>query len=183
MQKSKETVVSLGEFQVVSGELIVSDPCYEPGTWCMGRLKNMRPGRWNAAASIADMGVWGERVSHLSVWHEDAPESDALTVLEADFTVGVDSGQAGFFDAAHYRDPSVIEPVPAQTWSDGESVWYDRCCELTLSPSQAGVLPFGAVSSSGFGDGGYACFCAANALGEVLRAEIVFITEDEWEEF
>ena len=183
MQKSKETVVSLGEFQVDSGELIVSDPCYEPGTWCMGRLKNVRPGSWNAAASIASMGGWGNRVSRLSVWHEDAPEGDALTVREADFTVGVDSGQAGFFDAAHYCDPSVIEPAPVQTCSDSESVWYDRCCELTLSPTQAGVLPFGAVSSSGFGDGGYSCLYYTNDTDEILRAEIVIIAESEWEEF
>ena len=183
MKEPDRTIVSLGSFEVVSEELVVADPCRAPGTWCMGRLKRVRPGHWNAGASIADAGAWGDRVAMLSVWHEDAPEKDELCSGEADFDVGVDSGQVGFFDAAHYRDSSVIDAAPQRSWSDGENLWYDHCCALTLSSTQAGVLPFGAVSASGFGDGGYSCLYYTNSAGEILRAEIAFITEDEWEEY
>ena len=177
------TVINLGTFDVISSELVVSDPGYKPGSWGTGRLKNVRPGCWDAGISMADLGDWGDRIAMLSIWHENAPEKGELNRRKADFVVGVDSGQAGFFDAAHYRDSSVIDTAPARTWSDSESVWYDHCCEITLSSMQAGILPFGTVSASGFGDGCYSCFYYTNSVGEILRAEIVFITEDELEDY
>lgn len=41
-----ETTNNLGSFDVHSGELIVSDPCYSLGTWCQGKLENVRNGEW-----------------------------------------------------------------------------------------------------------------------------------------
>lgn len=29
--------IKIGEFEVTGDVLTVSDPCYEPGTWCMGQ--------------------------------------------------------------------------------------------------------------------------------------------------
>ena len=174
------TVINLGTFDVISSELVVSDPGYKPGSWGTGRLENVHPGCWNAGISMANLG---DRIAILSIWHENAPEKDELNRRKADFVVGVDSGQTGFFDAAHCRDSSVIDTAPARTWSDSESVWYDRCCEITLSSMQAGILPFGTVSASGFGDGCYSCSYYTDSVGEILRAEIVFITEDELEDY
>ena len=42
---------------------------------------------------------------------------------------------------------------------------------------QAGVMPYGAVSSSGFGDGGYVCYTHEGDTGEIDFAFIVFIDE------
>lgn len=177
------TVINLGAFDIISSELVVSDPGYKPGSWDTGRLKNVRPSCWDADISMADLGDWGDRIAMLSIWHENAPEKGELNRHKADFVVGVDSGQVGFFDAAHCRDSSVIDTAPARTWLDSESVWYDRCCEITLSSMQAGILPFGTVSASGFGDGCYSCSYYTNSVGEILRAGIVFITEDELEDY
>ena len=44
MKKIDEDIVSLGTFDVVSSELVVSDPGYKPVSWGTGRLKNVRPG-------------------------------------------------------------------------------------------------------------------------------------------
>ena len=174
-----ETSLSIGSFEVASRELIVTDPGYWFGSWFMGALKPVRAGRWNAGISMVDTGEWGGYVSKLTIWHESAPEIGDLRKAKADFKVGADSGQAGFFDAAHYRKRSSLDAAPAETWSNGKDVWYDRCCEITLSRTQAGVLPYGAVTSSGFGDGSYYCYYFTNETGEILRAEIEFITEEE----
>ena len=47
--------------------------------------------------------------------------------------------------------------------------------DITLSKMSAGVLPYGAVSSSGFGDGGYTCYTHADENGVIDFAFIVFI--------
>lgn len=180
MDEFIERFVGLGTFEIVSGEMYVTDPLFELDTECVSALKNVRSGRWNAAVYMVKTGGNVERVSRLAVWHEDAPEPDQLRKAEADFEVPVDAGQAGFFDTAHYRDSSVIDTAPAETYSDGECVWFDRCCEIALGPDQAGVLPFGAVSTSGYGDDVYPCVYYANEAGEILRAELAFITEEDF---
>lgn len=40
--------ISLGTFEVTSDKLVISDPCYHLGTWCMGTLSNVEPGLWTA---------------------------------------------------------------------------------------------------------------------------------------
>lgn len=174
MNKSKK--IKLGSFEVESGKLIVSDPCYQPGTWCMGELRNVRNGIWLAEALIADCDFWGERVSKLTVRHAEYPNRKNLSRRKADFKVAVDSAQAGFFDAAHYSDSSVLTHTPSESWSNGENAWYDYCCELTLSERMGGVLPYGAVSRTGYGDGCYECCYYANDDSEIVLAEIRFIT-------
>lgn len=168
-------VIPLGTFSVVSGTLVVSDPCYTPDVWCRGELKNVRVGEWNASMVETDQGNWGIRVGVLSIRHQDIHSRKGLIRHEAPFEVGVDSGQAGFFDERFYRDDSVITQQPPQSWSDGESKWYDYCCSLTLSPTQGGVLPYGAVTSSGYGDGVYSCYYYTNEAGEIVMAEIKFL--------
>ena len=97
------------------------------------------------------------------------------------FDVGVDSGQAGLFDASHYRDDTVIPNHENLKDKEPSEIWYDHCCNITLSPLSAGVLPYGVVSSSGYGDGGYDCFICRNEYGQIIRAEIEFIPEDDYE--
>ena len=89
----------------------------------------------------------------------------------------VDSGQAGFFESEIYR-------------SDSEE-FYDEVCEITLADEAWGVIPngMGVVSSTGFGDGGYAVFVERGVgkghNGKIASIEIVFIDEnmkEKWDE-
>ena len=176
----------LGTFEVVSGRLIVTDPCYSEDLWCCNALETVRNGTWNAYVVYNGADSY-PHVVRLIAEHESA---EALPVImeDASFGVGVDSGQAGFFDAAHYRDVRVIDPDCIPT--EHADLWYDHCCQITLSRQQAGVLPYGVVSSSGYGDGCYDCYFQRDAFGYVVRAEILFIDieadnpedEDESEE-
>ena len=98
----------------------------------------------------------------------------ACKCVEQSFEVGVDSGQAGFFDDAFYQNDTVFEELPAPGFAIGD-LWYRHVCDITLSKMSAGVLPYGAVSSSGFGDGGYTCYTHADENGVIDFAFIVFI--------
>ena len=171
--------MELGAFDVVSGRLIVSDPCYKPGTLCMVEIENVLNGTWQAAVIYFDAGEWGKRVARLTVHHEHYPRTKGLFSHEASFEIGVDSGQAGFFDSLHYQDDA---SVPESQTNFGDA-WYSYCCNTTLSRMQAGVLPYGVVSSSGFGDGGYVCRYWETPTGHVVKAEIIFITKKEMREW
>lgn len=172
--------LDLGTFDLFSGKLVVSDPCYKPGTCCMGELTGVLPGTWYASAIVFDAGDWGRRVARLVIHHEKHPHSRNLFRQEAPFVVGVDSGQAGFFESVHYQDDSILPCAPR---IDFGALWYSHCCEITLSRPGAGILPYGVVASSGFGDGGYTCRYWKTSAGHIVKAEIIFITKREMEEY
>ena len=120
--------IDLGEFEMTSPVMRVSDPCYERDVWCCGTVDHCKLG----------------------------------------------TGQAGFFDDAFYQNDTVFEDLPAPGFAIGD-LWYRHVCDITLSKMSAGVLPYGAVSSSGFGDGGYTCYTHADENGVIDFAFIVFI--------
>lgn len=172
-----EDKLDLGAFEVLSGKLIVSDPCYAEELWCCEALETVHNGTWNACV-VYDGDPNYPRVASLIVEHA-ASSWRPVIMEEAAFSVGVDSGQAGFFDAAHYRNERVIDPQCTPT--EHADLWYDHCCQITLARQQAGVLPYGVVSSSGLGDGCYDCYIQRDAFGYLIRAEILFIDTDACE--
>ena len=178
------TMIDLGSFEVVSGKLAISDPCYDVDVWCRGDLENCKLGSWLASALEKHMGAWGHRICKLIAVHEDYQDQELGISEHAPFEVGVDSGQAGIFDAAHYQDASVVPKVGHKHLFEGAEAdpWYDYCCDITLSSQSAGILPFGCVSSSGFGDGGYDCYFWRNSEGQIVRVEIEYIVEDDDDE-
>lgn len=174
----------LGTFEATSGELVVSDPCYDLGTWCMGNLKNIKKGKWHAYSMVEDSEG---RNSALFIYHESIDAGKAFKyfnreykVNEAPFEVGVDSGQAGFFDPEVFKNDA---SVPADFEFDDpiwkEKGWYGMCATITLGCDGAGIMPGGAVSSSGYGDGGYFCHFAIDEHHDTIYADIVFIDDEE----
>ena len=178
---AKKTL-ELGEFTVLSGRLAVSDPCYDTDVWCRGELENVMNGTWHASAVEMQTGNWGRRIARLIAVHENYADKKMSKGQCVGFEVGVDSGQAGLFDASHYKDDSVIANPRSGLLNEPGEIWYDHCCRTTQSPASAGVIPYGVVSSSGYGDGGYDCFICRNEYGQIIRAEIEFIPEEEDDE-
>lgn len=236
-------------FDVKSGALRVTDPCYSMDTWCAGTTKNVLNGRWLAHVGhyresvesytkerfekeIAELEApqereriaqleaimetlpedqkaehkekmdaligfyrshgmrefgrmwgnpddWSGRVAFLHIRHESVlnePIDPFSFVPNDDFQVGVDSGQAGFFDLAPF------ELVAAQKEHKGDTPeherFYDACGENTLGSEGWGVVQgMGCVSSSGYGDGGYKLIERRNANGELIEARIVYLLE------
>lgn len=187
-------------FEVTSGALAVSDPCYTPDVWCMGYLEGVKNGIWHTDVlylSNEQTCGWGERIAELRIFHvslNEFPDEDMVdgwTV--ADITVGVDSGQAGFFDKEFF------DVTPRGEYIDEES-FYGKACTLTHSDDAEakfrmglaleegehyythGILfDRGVVSSSGLGDGSYECLFL-RIDGEIVAAKIVFLTEEDFED-
>lgn len=185
----KTDLKQLGNF-TITGQMKVSDPCYKPDVWCSGVL-DTKPGDWEAAIMVLDneeTGGWGSRVAVLAVKHKNCSiplatntineTSDCLKLSPrsdweiADFEVGVDSGQAGFYDNNNFIN---------RNGGDDEK-WYDKMCSITLSKEQAGVFTDGVVTRSGYGDGGYPCIFHTGIGGKVDFAYIIFIGDDDEEQ-
>jgi hypothetical protein len=199
---------SVGVLFAPTGILRVTDPCYQRGTWCCGQIE-VEPGtHWNVFASrYNDPMGWGNRVASLLIVRSDRevarhPWFVALP-QECDFEVGVDSGQAGFFDDGSYPHGETGEYADLDTF-------YGKACAATheelppvkvkdeayskllgrdffrieqRSRMSAGMVgDTGAVAASGYGDGSYTCYVWRDSTGRIWAAEIVFIGDYEEEE-
>lgn len=179
-------IEKIGTFMLKSGNMRVSDPCYDKATWCAGVIPDCRTGKWEALVSFYDDGLPGRRVSILAARAVGANTGfdllDSLNKLEhASFEVGVDSGQAGMYDDETYRLDSTVPGIPNPSEEDGVEpgeLWYEYCCDITLNPEKAGVIPTGVVSRSGYGDGCYPVFFHKGKDGKVDLIAIRYILED-----
>ena len=145
----------------LSENVMVSDPCYTPDTWCQTKLDNVLPGLYNVEVVRHDEGTgWGVRVSSITVIHKDYEDTDDW---EQHSECGVDSGQCGVFCMTSYRNdemsvgittPTLDNPFVIPFREEGDK-WYEKICHFTLCEPQWGLYDTGVVSSSGIGDGQY----------------------------
>jgi len=167
-------------FEIKSGKMVVSDPCYQVPTWCQTILDNVKNGTWVAEVDVKDCNGWGNRVHSLSVRHIDN-ESGIKDEIN---NLGVDSGQLGFFDSEFYRNDEMATDLPKSDFGEnydresGDS-WYRSVCNLTLSDEQWGVIPNGVVSTSGIGDGSYFGEIERNGMGEVVSVTVIFLSDED----
>ena len=146
----------------LSENVMVSDPCYTPDTWCQTKLTNVLPGKYNVEVDKHDEGTgWGTRVSSITVIHEDYVDDGDW---EQHSECGVDSGQCGIFCMTSYRNDEMSEGITTPDVNfnlgdyrkdDGGEKWYEKMCRFTLSENQWGLYDTGVVTSSGIGDGLY----------------------------
>jgi hypothetical protein len=85
----------------LGAEVYVTDPCYSVPTWCQTKLTNVLPGEWICAMIFDELGG-SNRNAELFLVHKDYQGKNLSYDWFGDF--GVDSGQAGVFDAASYRN-------------------------------------------------------------------------------
>ena len=155
------------QIELNSGTVRVSDPCYEPDIWCAKTVKDMLAGKFNCKARVKDCGDWGKRIATLTIRHEDYPKGGFDEYLGS---VGVDSGQCGFFDPEYYE-----KNQPDDDFNNKES-WYRRVCELTLNEPDWGTIDGkGVVASSGYGDGYYSVYACRNSSGFIVGLRLKFI--------
>ena len=148
----------------LSENVMVSDPCYTPDTWCQTKLTNVLPGRYNVEVEKSDQGDWGTRVSGITILHESITDDGVSLEWEDHSECGVDSGQCGIFCMTSYRNDEMSESITTPDVNfnlgdyrkdDGGEKWYEKMCRFTLSKDQFGLYDTGVVSSSGIGDGLY----------------------------
>jgi len=181
------------EFEIVSGKMVISDPCYTIPTWCQGVVERVKNGTW--VADVEKVESWGERVSVLFALNKEALRENPILEdtlrngwgKQLNFDFGVDSGQLGFFDFEHYRNDNSAKDLAKYDFGgdfdiDGGDIWYRAVCNITLASEQWGVLPFGVVSSSGYGDGSYPVFGVVNEYDEYVGFMVVFIGDEDDED-
>lgn len=173
---------SIGAF-TTAGPLRCTDPCYSPGTWCTG-LVDVLPGRWNAHVVRGPTNGWGTRTYALLARHESVvvePKDTLNAPWHAyDFDAGVDSGSFGFFDQAAFDKMKDDDDLADR--------WYEMAGNTRIDLDGKGGAriggvvgttkddpePFGALSSSGFGDGGYTVLAQLDGEGRVVSLLVVF---------
>ena len=166
-------------FEIKSGIMVCSDPCYDTAPV----VKNVKNGIWEA--DIDMVNTWGERISMLKVNHVNSNVSGRWELL--DFDGGVDSGQFGFFDSDFYRNDEAAKDLEKHDFGEGYDEkegdsWYRAVCDITLKSEQWGVLSGGAVSSSGYGDGSYNVYGMKDNNGEYVAFFVQFIDEEDEDE-
>ena len=176
----------LGEFVNKEGKILVCDPCHDyPGF--ANLVPRIKEGVWRAYKKVAspavqeEIPVLGSRVCALRIHHEVWGDVEVGESGELPFAVVVDSGQAGFFGVSTYQDDSVVDKdfefVETAGWDEEEyGRWYLMCAEATLSKARAGIVPYGVVGETGFGDGSYSVKYSCEAgTEEVIALEIEYI--------
>ena len=149
----------------LSENVMVSDPCYSPDTWCQTKLDNVLPGLYNVEVDRHDEGTgWGVRVSGITILHESITDDGISLEWEDHSECGVDSGQCGIFCMTSYRNdemsvgittPPLDNPFVLPYNDKGGDMWYEKMCQFTLGKEQFGLYDTGVVTSSGIGDGLY----------------------------
>ena len=150
---------------VLGKKVIVSDPCYEVGTWCQKELSNVLPGTWEVDIRKAKVGNYSV-IAELIARHKGYPECE-ISEFESG-RIAVDSGQCGFFDAYYSVQNHQNED------------WYKRICNLTLNADEWGVVDDkGVVSASGHGDGLYDLYISKTSDGEIVGMRVEFIEDKD----
>lgn len=183
MPKTKKKV-SLDSFQVTSGKVMCSDPCYEEGDV----LVPAKNGEWLANVEMSDEGSWGDRVKKVLVHHIDFSPIGTRSCKSYDTVdnerIFVDSGQAGVYDSSTFRNDKLAltaDRIGEHKPICEEDAWYSICCDRTLSKKGYGYVPQGFVTTSGYGDGCYDVD-VYKKNGVAVALEITFIEDREDEE-
>ncbi|MBY6038062.1 SMI1/KNR4 family protein [Fictibacillus nanhaiensis] len=169
---------NVGTFTVESGQLIVTDPCYqvEEENELQIILSNVKKGKWQTSISYSHDKVvetlfvfYGEK-KPTGKWHD------------CDKSIGVDSAQAGIFDLTIFGMDDVIQfevrNVDDIKMDEDGLKYFVACCDVVASDAQGGVVPGGAVSMSGYGDGMYEVKVKYNVSKEVVGVMIDFKAEE-----
>lgn len=155
------------EFEVTSGFVNLSDPCYDNDVWCGEFHVPAINGKWTVELETSDQGDWGTRVKG---WKATLVDSHEPTSGKTYDSLGVDSGQFGIFDESIYD---------SNTSYDDKDKFYGMCCETTTSENRGGtIMNQGFVSKTGFGDGGYVGK-GEFAGGKLCAFSVEFISDRE----
>lgn len=149
------TKTYIGDFTVKSGSLIVGDPCYKLNSWCLVDSIKALNGKWKVHLLRC-----GEEKQALLIHHENFPTRANAVMRDLLYGAPVDSGQLCVHDKKYWGKKSAIPkgffPKGYEARISDDDPWYEMHCKITTdSELEAGVIPFGCVTSTAYGDGTY----------------------------
>lgn len=156
-KRKANQVHRFGCFMVESNELIVTDPYYglEEETDLQLILPNVKSGSWTVAIIYTE----DEWVKQLLVFEGDKKRSGKWH--RQDQPIGVDLALAGIFDGTAYHQNKEMDFETVVSVDD-----------------QAGIVSFGAVSTSGFGDGLYDVDIQYDVSRQIVGVRIDFADDE-----
>lgn len=176
--------IDLGTFRVESGRIVVSDPSYDSFMLDTPHCRqfDVTPGEWRAFSIQHDCKYLQENVVHCAELIAHYKDSSAKHWDCTNWSVSIDTGQAGFFDSIVFCND---ETVPADVLArfrtsvtyDNDRPWYSYCCEMTEA-HRAAVINGGVVSETGFGDGAAMLYTQSGRKNQILGLRLVFIDEE-----
>jgi hypothetical protein len=166
----------IATFNVESGKIMASDPCYSIDVWCQGDVPARNGKYYVYITRKTEKGFehWGERNWEMEIVHEDFAHLryDGSDWEMVDGTFGVDSGTFGFFDYDYYAKYHTEKT---------QRNWYDRnVCNIDGNWN-ADIDGKGVWCESGYGDGLYGVYAVYEG-DEVVALKVTFIYEDEDED-
>lgn len=165
-----------GFFKINSGSLYVGDPCYgpeDPQPMYKNVLNNVRKGVWYFHIE-KENGITKSLYAHHCVTAEKGTELTFDNVED----VAVDAGLMSIFDLETYK-------TLYDSWFDGKGGQdgWDKGIVEGLSNADYFSYPNGIISSSGYGDGIYACIVGKDNKGNIALVEVPFLVEDDEDDF
>lgn len=157
--------VNVGFLQINDGKVDITDPGYDKDVWCRINDLSVTPGKYRCYFWHGADPDWGERTWKLGIEHVGS----RLSSLEWEEIgeIGVDSGQAGFFN--HKQDFSDVE------WKDLCDAMYSKDNNVALRRKyDVYGSDNGFWSQSGCGDGVYGVFAKKKSNGDIAALEIHF---------
>ncbi len=163
----------MNTFEIKSGQLIVTDPCYPREGEFIHKAKK---GKWYAEVEHSEGCI-----SCLIAKHESCRGQGYWKTVSS---AGVDSGQMSIFDLSAYGD--------GEGEADDDGSFYNKCCRETCksfdhrpenkdrpeSDYEFGIVDeCGAVSTSGLGDGCYPIEVIKEG-DEIVAVRVTFIEEE-----
>lgn len=196
--KNRRTYEEVGSFTLTQPKMLVTDPGYEKDEWYSKLVKNCKIGKWNVFVNrnhyTYGKDMKDQRIAALFVVHESVNKNIFSTIhleetddqhaffrwrggwVNLSCDIGVDSGQAGFFDYDNYGRNDLFRYEGRCGYGDK---WYSNCCDATLGEAGVGIIAnCGVNASSGFGDGCYSVY-GHESHGEIDAMVLFFLADNE----
>lgn len=176
-----EKFIQIGSFKNETNKMIVSDTSYEiPQPNEIFKLNEI------ITVPICTWNVYIEqerkRIKTLIIVRENM--NNNLNNWTCIFSAGVDTGNLGFFDLKYYRDDNIVgdhKLTPYIDMIEKGDKWYSMCIFLAFenkNEHNASIVPYGALSESGYGDGIYDIYVCYDNNKNVVALKAEFIVDD-----
>lgn len=178
-------IIELGKV-ALSNKVIITDPCYTLDTGCVKILHTVRPGDYIGYLALADE-EYGKYADGRIAEQYLVPDGMKITDLDCSKfepigDIGVDSGTAGIFNYNFFADIRNQESEKKITWKEFHDKIYKKNHPGVDANWTAGIVDGeGIVSSTGYGDGGYAIYGIIED-DEIVALNLVFMHPDEDED-
>lgn len=168
----KYTIFNIGKFKVKTGKVRISDPCYnlsDNGIKVNGiTVMDVKNGDWNANILYKN-----NIVTELVVVHSEFLNNSNDWVKCYNNDIGVDSGMVCIVDDAFFGKEELIDEslITKYIFNKNDNKWSAFCFAKT--ENMGGIIPYGCVSKTGYGDGVYSLY-TKKINNEIVAIKVVF---------